>query len=179
MARLAVIALVLTASFILVGCHKDSSKSQVLTTGSDTASGDEALYTEAVTLERKAGPLVKDEGLLSMALSKYEQLIAKYPKSSRISDAAFGMASIYEYRKDYDKAVVNYQRTYQWNPQTPTVARFKAAYILDNQLGRRAEALQIYQEALSKITKSGEHRQWVALAEQRVKELTGEVKPQP
>jgi hypothetical protein len=46
-------------------------------------------------------------------------------------------------------------------------------------LGRRAEALQIYQEALSKITRADEHRMWVALAEQRVKELTGEVKPQP
>jgi hypothetical protein len=42
-----------------------------------------------------------------------------------------------------------------------------------------SEALQIYQEALSKITRSNEHSQWVAYAEQRVKELTGEVKPQP
>jgi len=32
---------------------------------------------------------------------------------------------------------------------------------------------------LSKITKSDEHRQWVALAEQRVKELSGEAKPKP
>jgi tetratricopeptide (TPR) repeat protein len=180
MARLAVIVSVIAASFILVGCHgNDSGKSQALNTESNTPPSAESLYAEALNLEKQAGPIVKDEGLLSQALDKYEQLLTKYPKSDRISDAAFRMAGIYEYRKDYPNAVKNYQRTYQWNPQTPTTARFKAAYLLDNQLGRRAEALQIYQDALSKITRSGEHRQWVAYAEERVKELTGEVKPQP
>jgi tetratricopeptide (TPR) repeat protein len=179
MAKLAFIVSVIAASFILVGCNSNGSgKSSVVTTANDTASSDEVLYAEALNLEKKAGALVKDETLLSMALGKYEQLIAKYPKSNRISDAAFGMARIYEYRKDYANAVINYQRTYQWNPKTPTSARFKTAYILDNHLGRRAEALQIYQEALANITRSNEHRQWVELAEQRVKELTGEVKPQ-
>ena len=132
-----------------------------------------------VSKGRQARQIVKDEGFLRMALDKYGQLITKYPKSDKIDDAAFRMARIYEYLKDYDNAVKNYQRTYQWNPQTPTPARFKTAYILDTQLGRRAEALQIYQEALSKITRSDEHRQWVVFAEQRVKELTGEVKPKP
>jgi TolA-binding protein len=177
MARLAVIALVLAASFILVGCHKDSSKSQVSITDSNAAPNADSLYAEAFHLEKQAGPVVKDKDLLKMALDKYNELISKYPKSDKIDDAAFRMAGIYEYLKDYDKAVINYQRTYQWNAQTPTVARFKAAYILDNQLGRRAEALPIYQEALSKITKSNEHKLWVEYTEQRVKELTGVVKP--
>jgi tetratricopeptide (TPR) repeat protein len=182
MARLAVIVLVITLSFVLVGCNgKDAGKSQTLNPSVVTASDANALYAEAVHLEEKAGPLMvaKDENLLRKALDKYNLLISKYPKSDKIDDAAFRMARIYEYLKDYDNAVKNYQRTYQWNPQTPTTARFKAAYLLDTQLGRRAEALQIYQEALSKITKSDEHRQWVALAEQRVKELSGEAKPKP
>ncbi|MGD1042043.1 MAG: tetratricopeptide repeat protein [Sedimentisphaerales bacterium] len=179
MARLAVIVSVITLSFVLVGCNgKDSGKSQTLTTGVGTTSDANALYAEAVRLEEQAGPLIKNEALLRKALDKYDQFINKYPKSDKIDDAAFRMAGIYEYLKDYTNAVKNYQRTYQWNPQTPTTARFKAAYLLDTQLGRRAEALQIYQEALSKITKSNEHRQWVVYAEQRVKELTGEVKPQ-
>jgi tetratricopeptide (TPR) repeat protein len=182
MARLAVIVSVITLSFVLVGCNgKDADKSQTLNTEVGTTSDANALYAEAVRLEEQAGPLkvVKDEGLLRKALDKYDQFINKYPKSDKIDDAAFRMAGIYEYLKDYANAVKSYQRTYQWNPQTPTTARFKAAYLLDTQLGRRAEALQIYQEALSKITKSNEHRQWVALAEQRVKELSGEVKPKP
>jgi len=179
MARLAVIVSVITLSFVLVGCNgKDAGKSQKLNTGVVTTSDANTLYAEAVRLEEQAGPLIKNEALLRKALDKYDQLINKYPKSDKIDDAAFRMAGIYEYLKDYTNAVKYYQRTYQWNPQTPTTARFKAAYLLDTQLGRRAEALQIYQEALSKITKSNEHRQWVVYAEQRVKELTGEVKPQ-
>jgi TolA-binding protein len=180
MARLAVIVLVITLSFVLVGCNgKDADKSQKLNTEVSTPSDANAMYAEAVRSEEQAGPLIKNETLLRKALDKYNQFISKYPTSDKIDDAAFRMAKIYEYLKDYTNAVKNYQRTYQWNPQTPTVARFKAAYLLDTQLGRRAEALQIYQEALSKITKSDEHRMWVDLAEQRVKELTGEVKPQP
>jgi tetratricopeptide (TPR) repeat protein len=185
MARLAVIVLVIMLSFVLVGCNEEASKSQVATdtntTGVVAASDANALYAEGLRLEEQAGPLlvIRDETLLKRALDKYNELISKYPKSDKISDAAFRMGGIYEYLKDYTNAVLNYQRAYQWNPQTPTVARFKAAYILDTQLGRRSEALQIYQEALSKITKSNEHWQWVAYAEERVKELTGEVKPQP
>ncbi|MGD0571971.1 MAG: tetratricopeptide repeat protein [Sedimentisphaerales bacterium] len=182
MARLAVIVSVITLSFVLVGCNgKDAGKSQMVTAGSGAASDANAMYAEGIRLEEQAGPLmvIKDEALLKKALDKYNELISKYPKSDKISDAAFRMGGIYEYLKDYTNAVKNYQRAYQWNPQTPTVARFKAAYILDTQLGRRSEALQIYQEALSKITRSNEHSQWVAYAEQRVKELTGEVKPQP
>ena len=179
MARLAVIVSVITLSFVLVGCNgKDADKSQKVNIEVGTASDANALYAEAVRIER-AGPLIKDEALLRKALDKYNQLISKYPNSDKIDDAAFRMAGIYEYLKDYTNAVLNYQRTYQWNPQTPTTARFKAAYLLDTQLGRRAEALQIYQEALSKITKSNEHRRWVVYAEQRVKELSGEVKPRP
>ena len=180
MARLAVIVSVITLSFVLVGCNgKDADKSQTLNTEVSAPSDANALYAEAVRLEGQAGPLIKNETLLRKALDKYNQFISKYPNSDKIDDAAFRAAGIYEYLKDYTNAVKNYQRTYQWNPQTPTTARFKAAYLLDTQLGRRAEALQIYQEALSKITKSDEHRLWVALAEQRVKELTGEAKPEP
>ena len=185
MARLAVIVLVITLSFVLVGCNsKEAAKPQASNTAAVApvpASDANAFYAEAVRLEEQAGPLkvVKDEALLKKALDKYSQFISKYPKSDKISDAAYRMAEIYRYLKDYTNAVLYYQRTYQWDPQTPTAARFKAAYLLDNQMGRRDEALQIYQEALSKITRSNEHSQWVAYAQQRVKELTGEAKPQP
>ena len=185
MARLAVIVLVITLSFVLVGCNEEASKSHVVTdtntTGVVVASDANALYAEGLRLEEEAGPLVviKDETLLKKALDKYNELISKYPKSDKISDAAFRMGGIYEYLKDYTNAVKNYQRAYQWNPQTPTVARLKAAYLLDTQLGRRSESLQIYQDALSRITRSNEHALWVDYAERRVKELTGEVKPEP
>jgi tetratricopeptide (TPR) repeat protein len=139
------------------------------------------LYNDAVRLEEQAGQfvVVKNDNLLRLALDKYNQLISKFPGSDKIDDAAFHAAGIYEHFKDYTIAVLYYQRTYQWDPQTNYPARFKAAQILDKYLGRRAEALQLYQEALDEITRSGQHPQWQQYAEQRTKELAGEVKPKP
>lgn len=138
------------------------------------------LYNDAVRLEEQAGQflVVKDDDLLRLALDKYNQLINKFPSSDKIDDAAFRAAGIYEHFKDYTIAVLYYQRTYQWEPQTPYPARFKAAFILDQRLHRRAEALQLYQEALAHITSSSKHPRWQGYAERRVKELTGEIKPE-
>ncbi len=147
--------------------------------GTRAVSEADYLYNDAVRLEEQAGQflVVKDDDLLRLALDKYNQLISQFPSSDKIDDAAFRAAGIYEHFKDYTIAVLYYQRTYQWEPDTPYPARFKAAFILDQRLHRRAEALQLYQEALAQITKSGQHRQWQGLAERRVKELTGEIKP--
>jgi tetratricopeptide (TPR) repeat protein len=138
------------------------------------------LYNDAVRLEQQAGQfmLIKDDNLLRMALDKYNQLISKFPASDKIDDAAFHAAGIYEHFKDYTIAVLYYQRVYQWDPQTSYPARFKAAFILDTQLHRRAEALNLYQDALKNITRADEHPQWQKYAENRVKVLIGEVKPE-
>lgn len=138
------------------------------------------LYADAVRLEEQAGQflVVKDEDLLRLALDKYNQLINKFPSSDKIDDAAYRAAGIYEHLKDYTIAVLYYQRAYQWELQTPYPARFKAAFILDQRLHRRAEALQLYQEALARITTASQHREWQKYAERRVKELTGEIKPE-
>jgi tetratricopeptide (TPR) repeat protein len=137
------------------------------------------LYNDAVRLEDQAGQfmIIKDDNLLRVALDKYNQLISKFPNSDKIDDAAYRAAGIYEHFKDYTIAVLYYQRVYQWDPQTTYPARFKAAHVLDTQLHRRAEALQLYQEALTKITRADEHPQWQRLAEARVKELIGEIQP--
>ncbi|MBN2019335.1 MAG: hypothetical protein JW749_03840 [Sedimentisphaerales bacterium] len=137
------------------------------------------LFNDAVRLEEQAGQflVVKDDNLLRLALDKYNQLIGKFPASDKIDDAAFRAAGIYEHFKDYTIAVLYYQRAYQWDPQTIYPARFKAAFVLDYKLKRRAEALQLYQEAL-RDTAPGQHWRWRQTAEQRVKELTGEVKPE-
>lgn len=138
------------------------------------------LYNEAYRLEQQAGQFVvlKDDNLLRMALDKYNQLIAKFPTSDKIDDAAFRAAGIYEHFKDYSIAVQYYQRVYQWDPHTTYPAKFKAADILNKQLHRRAEALQLYKEALADITSSGEHREWQEYAETQVKLLQGEIKPE-
>jgi len=131
----------------------------------------DALYNTAVEIQRQAEPLIviKDDALLRVALDKYNQLIAKYPSSDKIDDAAYRAAGIYEYFKDYSIALLYYKRTYQWNPETENPARFHTAFILDKQLHSKSEALELYQEAMKKESR---HEEWKTFGEKRIKELT-------
>lgn len=133
------------------------------------------LFEEALQLEKAAGwvPIVKtfirDENLLRLALDKYNLLISRHPSSDKIDDAAFKAGEIYNYFKDYTIALLYYQRAFQWDPKTIYPARFKAAFILDKRLHRRAEALQLYQQA---IEKEAIHHDLRDFAEKRIKELS-------
>ena len=141
-----------------------------------TASIPEAdeLYNQAVALENKAGAMVviKDDNLLRQALEKYNLLIKKYPTSDKIDDAAYRAAGIYLHFQDYSIALLYLQRTYQWDPETSYPARFEAAYILDQYLHRRAEALEAYQQAIKALKNEYEFPRWKQYAEQRIAELT-------
>jgi tetratricopeptide (TPR) repeat protein len=129
------------------------------------------LYDEAYRLEKVAKRLILiiDENLLRLALDKYNQVIKQYPTSDKIDDAAYRAGGIYEYFKDYTIALLYYQRAYQWDPATTNPARFKAAYILDQYLHRRAEALPLYQYALGNEKLSDDDQEFV---QKRIEELT-------
>ena len=129
------------------------------------------LYYQAYALEQKAKRfiIIKDDGLLRQALDKYNQLIRKHPASDKIGYAAYRAAGIYEYFKDYSIALLYYQRAYQWDEDIAYPAQYKAAYILDKRLHRRAEALALYQQAVKKENLSNNHREF---AEKRIIELT-------
>ena len=130
------------------------------------------LYAEAEKLNRYSGPIpvtmLKDLEMLRAALRKYEELISRYPTSDKIDDAAYKMAEIQRGLGDFTIALTYYQRAYQWDPATPWPARFRAADILDRRLHRRAEALQVYQEA---IVKEARYTDLRLMAERRVQEL--------
>jgi tetratricopeptide (TPR) repeat protein len=130
------------------------------------------LYADAQKFYKDAGPIpitpLKDEEMLRAALRKYGELITKYPTSDKIDDAAYMMARIHEGFGRYAIALAFYQRAYQWDPATPHPARFRAADILDHRLHRRAEALQVYQEA---IVKEARYIDLRLMAERRVQEL--------
>ncbi len=132
------------------------------------------LYGEGVALENKAEQFVviKSNKLLRQALDKYNEVIKKYPSSDKIDNAAFKAGRIYEYFKDYPIALVYYQRAYQWDPQTPYPAKFKAAYILDDKLHRRAEALELYQQAVKELKSPDEHLIWKEYARKRIADMT-------
>lgn len=129
------------------------------------------LYMEGEQLEKQAGPLpfAKNENQLRLALAKYNQVIREYPSSDKIDDAAFKAGGIYQYLKDYTIALLYYQRAYQWDPETIHPAEFRAAFILDTYLRRRAEALELYQRA---IKRGIQHEEWREYAQRRIKELT-------
>lgn len=140
-----------------------------------TASIPEAdmLFKEARYFEEKGGRLIviKDQDLLRLALDKYNELIRKYPTSDKIDDAAYMAGGIYEYFKDYSIALLYYERTYQWDAETSYPAKFKEAYILDQRMHRRSEALELYKQAIA-ANKVGMDREWVEWAEKRVKEMS-------
>jgi len=129
------------------------------------------LYDEAYRIEKIARRLIviADEDLLRLSLDKYNQVIKQYPTCDKIDDAAYRGGGIFEYFKDYTIALLYYQRTYQWDPATIHPARFKAAYICDEYLSRRAEALELYQQAIEKENLNKKQKE---LAEKRIAELT-------
>jgi len=133
------------------------------------------LYNDALQFENRAGPLpfIKNESLLRLALDKYNQLIKNYPASNKIDDAAYRAGTIYEHFKDYSIAVLYYKRAYQWDPMTIYPARFRAAYILDKHLARRAEALELYKQAIKTEGRYDKLVSWKEFAEERTKEVSG------
>ena len=111
-----------------------------------------ALYKEAERLYREAGGLliITDEDKLRGALSRYNRIITDFPTSNKIDDAAYQAGRIYEYFKDWQIAADYYQRCFQWNEVTNRPARFRAAYVTDQRLRMRKEALPLYQMAVEK-----------------------------
>jgi tetratricopeptide (TPR) repeat protein len=130
------------------------------------------LYLDAKETQRQADPIgvFTNQEQLRVAREKYTQLIRQYPTSDKIDDAAYQVADIYEKFKNYEIALLYYQRAYQWDPETPNPARFHAAVLLDKRLHRRDEALELYQEAV--LREGGQFGEWKMYGEKRIKELS-------
>jgi tetratricopeptide (TPR) repeat protein len=131
------------------------------------------LYYDAMQLDKDAGtlPILKNQNQLRLALQKYRDVIREHPTSDKIDDAAYRAGVIHEYFKDYTIALLYFQRTFQWDPETPHPARFRAARILDQRLHRNAEALQLYQQAVKIEGQFDRYREWREFAERRIREL--------
>jgi len=131
------------------------------------------IYYNAEEIDKEAGtlPVLKNENQLRLALAKYNDVIKQYPTSDKIDDAAYKAGVIYEYFKDYTIALMYYKRTFQWDPETPHPARFRAARVLDKDLHRNAEALQLYQQAVKIEGQFDRYREWREFAEGRIREL--------
>jgi tetratricopeptide (TPR) repeat protein len=129
------------------------------------------LYQDAYKIYQEAGALliITDEEKLRVALNKFNDLIASFPTSDKIDDAAYRAGRIYEHFRDHEIAAVYYQRAFQWNEMTPYPARFRAAYMLDQKLHNRAAALTLYRLAVQLESRYEENAEY---ATRRIAKLT-------
>jgi len=137
----------------------------------DSSAQANALFEEAERLYREAGGLliITDEDKLRGALSRFNRIIDEFPTSNKIDNAAYRAGQIYEHFKDWDIAVVCYQRCFQWNEITSYPARFRAAYVMDQRLHKRKEALPLYQMAVEKEARFTAN---IEFAKKRIIEMT-------
>lgn len=137
----------------------------------DSSAQANALFEEAEGLYREAGGLliITDEDKLRGALNRFNRIIEEFPTSNKIDNAAYRAGQIYEHFKDWDIAVVYYQRCFQWNEITSKPARFRAAYVMDQRLHKRKEALPLYQMAVEKESNFTAN---IEFAKKRILEMT-------
>jgi hypothetical protein len=120
----------------------------------------DALYKDAMHYKDAFAILdIGKEQKLRIALDKLNRILREHPTSDKIDDAAFHAAEIYRGRhfKDYWRALLYYQRAFQWDPKTPWPARLRAAQVLDRELLDRRAALKLYHEA-ARLERDERHR---------------------
>jgi len=130
------------------------------------------IYQDGTKDYKSAGYLfqsIKTDEPLRKALVKFNRIIAEYPDSDMIDDAAYRAGEIHEHFKDYSIALLYYQRAYQWDCDTVHPARYKAASILEKRFGRNREALALYKEFLEDASKKSEFK---SRAISRIEKLT-------
>lgn len=105
------------------------------------------LYRRAMTYKNKGwgNDYIDNQRRAEILL---QQILTSYPQSDMIDDAAFQLGDLYEGKayKQYKRAAQYFERCFQWNPQTETDARLRAAHLYDKQIGDRVRAQEIYGE---------------------------------
>ena len=111
----------------------------------------DALYADALKLYKRGSvvPLWPNYKLQRQALTKFLELVRTYPDSTKIAYSAFYIGQIYKnYFQQYHRAVMWYERAWQWDPTIPRPARYQAAVITDWRLSDRAKAVELYRQVL-------------------------------
>jgi TolA-binding protein len=137
----------------------------------------DAMFNQAYKLFRRGKGLLytfvtTDYQKERQALAMFRQLIAKYPRSTKIALSAYYIGDILkEYFNEDVRAVKWYERAWQWDANLPEPARFQAATVYDLRLKNPERAVELYNAAI-------QHEQFnktnVTYARQRIKALTGE-----
>ena len=138
------------------------------------------LYRQAKSLYNESGGMiiVANRAKLQQALGLFNQLITEYPSSDKIDDAAYKAGRIYEYLKNYQLAAIYYQRAFQWNEATSYPARYRAAYVMDQKLRMRAQALQLYKLAVEKESRYTDNTEFAEIRIAALSKPTPEEEPE-
>lgn len=112
----------------------------------------EAIYKD-VSLVPLAGTLPHNKKKAREALEMFKQILAKYPRSDKVDDAAFYTGEIYkEYLREDDPndelAIRYYKWAVQMNPNTPHPARFQCAVVYDFRRHNRDAAMELYHKVM-------------------------------
>jgi len=129
------------------------------------------LYEEGLHFKNYPAFPPGKEDYLKIALQKFQTIIERYPESDKVDDTAFQMGEIYGgwYFEDWARAVLAYQRCWEWNPDTDHPARLNAAKIYEERLKNRIKAVELYNAVLRKA----KDPEQAAKARERIKALTG------
>jgi len=108
------------------------------------------LFRRAVAFQGKGWGQEADDNYRRAELL-FQQLLTMYPQSDKLSETAYHLGEIYEGRafKQFRRAAMYYERSFQWNPQTPNESRIRAARLYDRVLQDRSKAMQLYREEIT------------------------------
>ena len=109
------------------------------------------------------------------ALRQFKRILAEYPKSDKVDDAAFYCGAIYkEYLREDDPDNELTVRYFRWafalDPATPHPARFNCAVVYDYRLHNRAKAVELYHRVLETEEAGNDSNQRFAAT--RIEQLT-------
>ena len=127
-----------------------------------------AIYKESTSLLKTVDPAERTSKQL-LALSAFGDIIAKHPNSNKIGRCAYYIGEIYRDNGEYVRASVWYDRAWQWDSKLPEAPRYRAATMYDYKTNESERALKYYRLSV-KYEQS--NPQFVAYAEQRIKEMT-------
>ena len=100
-----------------------------------------------------------------------QQILTMYPESNKIGEVAYQLGDLYEGKayKDYRRAALYFERSFQWNPNTQSDGRLRAARLYDKYLSERSRAMELYRE----ITTIEIDPKRIAEAQKRMAEMSG------
>ena len=125
------------------------------------------LYDEGTNLLKGVRPSARHKKRLA-ALTAFGDLLGKHRTSNKIGRCAFYIGQLYRHYDEWTRALVWFDRAWQWDPKVTEPTRYRAAELHDRR-GDRKKAVEYYRLSLKHETS---HSQLMDYARRRIEELT-------